>query len=87
MFQRARFLVKNEKKQDKPSTFYLEHIFGAWIVLAMGHILAALTFSYEYFSQKKAQEKQSTIVTRSGPNRPAEAKRTLSHMAAYQAAV
>ena len=41
---------------------YLEHIFGAWIALAIGLILAALTFSYEYMSEKKAQEKQVALV-------------------------
>ena len=33
--------------------FYLEHTFGAWVVLVIGLVLASLTFIYEYFSGKK----------------------------------
>ena len=61
-WQKARFFFKNEEKQNLPSKFYLEHTFGAWIVLTIGFILASLTFIYEYFLRKNAGEGQTTPV-------------------------
>ena len=66
IFQKAKYLVQKEEKENNASVFYLEHTFGAWIVLAIGLVLATLTFIYEYSSGKNVHERRTTVVQQLG---------------------
>ena len=59
IFQKAKYLAKEEAEQKVEIIFYLEHTLGAWVVLPIGFIIATVTFCCELlFLGKNAQPKQ-----------------------------